>query len=145
MPAVVIPQRHEDISRITTHYDVFDLRIERQPIERQVCFDEAPVALPLEHAQDLRQGPKTIVQPRRDLLAVRDLAAQEDKMEHNLLRPRGARLVGGRDHDVVIARDEVRPACAIQDVVLVGVEQLRLHDCLLRTHRPLRQNRHRVS
>ena len=48
MASVMIPQGHEDIARVSPHYNVLDLRTVRQPVQRQVGLDETPVALVLQ-------------------------------------------------------------------------------------------------
>src|SRR5215469_14984740 len=43
--AVVVPERHEDVSRIATDVDVLECAIERQPVERKMGLDEAAMFL----------------------------------------------------------------------------------------------------
>ena len=68
-----------------------------------------------------------MVQPGRNLAAVRDWPAEKGQMEHDLLGSGGTRLVRGRDDNIVVAGGKVRPAGAVQGMILVGVYELGYH------------------
>jgi hypothetical protein len=118
--AVVIPERHEDVAGVPAHDDVLNLRVDRNPVEREVGLQEAPMGLRLDAIEHLVAGARAHVEPRRDLgHTPRKVAVREDQVRDDRLHPRGPRLVRGGDDHVALAGLVAVPAGALEVVVLV--------------------------
>ena len=62
-----------------------------------------------------------LVEPRRNAAYVAHFEVLEDQVQHDVLGPGGARLVGCRDHYIAGTDLEIVPAAAVQKLIVVAV------------------------
>ena len=116
---IVVPERHEDVARVTDHDDVAHLGVEGQRVERHVALDEAPVRLRFERRERGVEIVVLPVEPGRDRRDGRPWRVRKDDLAQDVLHPGGSRLVGGRDDDVAGARPIAVPVAAVEDVAQI--------------------------
>jgi len=111
---VLVVQRHESIERMPGRHDIGDPGVGRNPAERRVRLDEAPVPLCVKLGVYalLRRG--RAVQPRRKAPErIRQVRRPEDQQCANHLHPGRPGLARGADHDVAGPEAEAEPPAAV--------------------------------
>ena len=115
----MIPHRHAKIPYVSSHNDVFHLRKIRQAIEREVGLDEAAMCLRFDELNPFPARRRAEIDPWREIPNQARLQILKDQVHDDRLHPGGARLHRGGNDDIVIARDVIVPAGAIQMMILV--------------------------
>src|SRR5580692_6658 len=108
-------ERHAGVAAVPRDMDIFDIVVERQPVEREMRLQETTVFLSLDLSNDSLDGlGKPAINPRGNLHNWHWLRRLKHEHADDALHPRCAALGIGRDDDVVRARRVASPAPTIQ-------------------------------
>ena len=111
---VVAAERHERVERMPGRDDIGDPGVERNPVERRMRLDEAPVRLLGQLGIHEIKRHDQVIQPRREVPErIRQLGCLEDQQRADHLHPGRPGLAPGADHDVARPEAEAEPPAAV--------------------------------
>ncbi len=95
-------------------HDVGDLGVERNPVQRRMSLDEAPVPLLAKLGVHEVMGHDHVVQPRREVPEwLRQLGRLQDQQRADHLHPGRPALAAGADHDVARPKPKAAPPATV--------------------------------